>query len=381
MGKKTASNGVKSPAKTNGAVKEQQQPAETQQRRKQNVFQKFFITVLVGVLAVAAALMFQRWNTERGAERALYDDLKGKDYPFEMRWVKDKGMGLFATRKINRGDRVITEKPLFALSTEVNSPPEKVLRDALAELSKEDRARYMRLGNANLHSDPAVSIFQTNAVSLGSGKAGVAPTFCRLNHACLGGFNVVYTHRDVEGDIIVQAVRDIQVGEELLTTYTDTLVPTAERRAYLKKVYNFDCECSACTRTPSELAASDKRMHEHRDLMRKFASWGRKEITGKEAIAVGKRIWNIRYNEENPPYASTKGQLLADMAHVCAAHKADMATVQYAEGAAKWFGTEIGHDSQQFKDQVKILSLGPAMHPHFGTRAKEDIEGPGGGAF
>jgi len=58
-----------------------------------------------------------------------------------------------------------------------------------------------------------------------------------------------------------------------------------------------------------------------------------------------------------------------------------MATVEYAEGAAKWFATEVGHDSPQFQDQVKILSLGPGMHKQFGKRAREDIKGPGGGAF
>ena len=83
----------------------------------------------------------------------------------------------------------------------VRAPPEKVLADQLSKLAPEERARFLRLGNANLHSDPAVSIFQTNAVSVGKDTAGVCPTFSRINHACLGGFNVVYNWREEEQDI------------------------------------------------------------------------------------------------------------------------------------------------------------------------------------
>jgi len=121
---------------------------------------------------------------------------------------------------------------------------------------------------------------------------------------------------------VVHATRDIAKGEELLTTYTDTLVPRQDRQAYLKKVYNFDCTCQACSRSAEESKKSDNRMREHRRLMDKFASWSQGKIGGQEAINTAKRIWDIRYNEEKPPYASTKGQLLADMAHVCAAHSA-----------------------------------------------------------
>lgn len=60
-------------------------------------------------------------------------------------------------------------------------------------------------------------------------------------------------------------------------------------------------------------------MHEHQRLMERFASWARGEIGGAEATRAGRRIYDIRYNEEG--YTSTRGQLLADLAQVAAAHQ------------------------------------------------------------
>jgi len=87
-------------------------------QQKQALVQKVIAAVFVGAFAILAGLMFQRWAGERAADKALFNEFEGKDYPFELRWVKNKGMGLFATRPIKQGDRIITEKPLFKLTTE-----------------------------------------------------------------------------------------------------------------------------------------------------------------------------------------------------------------------------------------------------------------------
>jgi formylmethanofuran dehydrogenase subunit E len=43
----------------------------------------------------------------------------------------------------------------------------------------------------------------------------------------------------------------VKKGEQLTTTYTDTLKTTFERRRHLKKTKIFDCDCSRCE-DPSE---------------------------------------------------------------------------------------------------------------------------------
>lgn len=360
-----------------GAKHSAKKAADVKPVSKQNRFQSFFTSLFVAALAVGAALVLYRWAGERAAERV--DEFAGHDYPFELRDLPGRGKGLIATRLIKEGDRIITEAPLFALSTQVKAAPEKILADALAKIPADARARYMRLGNAGLHADARVSIFQTNAVALGSRGAGVCPTFARLNHACLGAFNVVYSWQEETGVIVVHAVKDIKPGEELLTTYTDTLRPRGDRQWYLQKTYNFTCACASCSRSDAENDASDLRMHEHQRLMERFASWARGEINGSEATAAGRRIWDIRYNQER--YPSTKGQLLADLAQIAAAHSSLDATMQWTEAAAKFFKIELGNDSQRWKEMVSVLSFGPSSHPHWGTREKEAIQGPGYGAF
>lgn len=75
-------------------------------------------------------------------------------------------------------------------------PPEQAIEEQLQKLSEAQRATFMSLGDAGLHADKRVSIFQTNAMSLSSRGAGICPTMARLNHGCLGAYNVVYSWQE-----------------------------------------------------------------------------------------------------------------------------------------------------------------------------------------
>ena len=107
-----------------------------------------------------------------------------------------------------------------------------MLEAQLSSLSKEDRAQFMRLGNANLHTDAAVSIFQTNAVTVGKDVAGVCPTFSRINHACLGGFNVVYHWREEQQDI---SESDVEFPETCVLTIAQSFM----RHGISRRARNF----------------------------------------------------------------------------------------------------------------------------------------------
>merc|ERR1719277_2633803 len=48
--------------------------------------------------------------------------------------------------------------------------------------------------------------------------------------------------------MVVRAIRDISVGEELTTCYTGDLCGP-ERRRYLKDNYGFECACTVCAST------------------------------------------------------------------------------------------------------------------------------------
>jgi len=280
---------------------------------------------------------------------------------------------MIARRLIKRGQRLITDKPLIVLPQQVVGDTAEIVANELAKLTKEQKATYFGLANSNLHDDPGVSIFQTNAVSVGPGKGGVCPKMARLNHACLGGVNSMYSFQENTGNIVVHALRDIQEGEELLVAYTNALQLRAARQWYLKTMYNFECACVACSRPKLESEESDARLAKLPGLEERLKAWADGNISGNEALQTGLEIWEIRRQEG---YLSGRGQLLADMAHVAAAHSNEQATMQFSKLAAKWFEIEIGNDSFRFKEMEVVLIHGAKFHAVWGSRDKEDIEGP-----
>jgi hypothetical protein len=58
-----------------------------------------------------------------------------------------------------------------------------------------------------------------------------------------------------------RALKEIRKGEELLAEYIETSQMTRrERQDYLRKTYNFDCKCAACSLPEKESAKLDERL-------------------------------------------------------------------------------------------------------------------------
>ncbi|KAG6908528.1 hypothetical protein DXG01_004299 [Tephrocybe rancida] len=80
----------------------------------------------------------------------------------------------------------------------------------------------------------------------------------RIRHSCAP--NVAYWFDIASFSIRLVALRSIKKGEELLTSYCDISIPTAERQAALKS-YQIDCKCPICldcTNTDVYLASFEK---------------------------------------------------------------------------------------------------------------------------
>ena len=104
------------------------------------------------------------------------------------------------------------------------SSPGAILLSSLAALSPQRRAAFYNLsyvhlpaglteGTEDYNDALALAIFQTNAVSAGNDAVGIFPKMARLNHACAGAFNAVYTWREEEGELVVYALKPIKSGE------------------------------------------------------------------------------------------------------------------------------------------------------------------------
>jgi hypothetical protein len=97
----------------------------------------------------------------------------------------------------------------------VNSSPSAFISRLLGDARPQDRDTLFNLSYVNFpeslkpedHPDQvALAIFQTNAVAIGGG-VGIFPRMARLNHGCSSAFNVVYTWRELDGALVVHALK------------------------------------------------------------------------------------------------------------------------------------------------------------------------------
>ncbi|XP_054516992.1 histone-lysine N-methyltransferase SMYD3 isoform X7 [Pan troglodytes] len=71
---------------------------------------------------------------------------------------------------------------------------------------------------------------------------GLYPSISLLNHSCDPNCSIVFNGPH----LLLRAVRDIEVGEELTICYLDMLMTSEERRKQLRDQYCFECDCFRC---------------------------------------------------------------------------------------------------------------------------------------
>ncbi|KAL8779258.1 MAG: hypothetical protein Q9213_007030 [Squamulea squamosa] len=216
-------------------------------------------------------------SIEVTAESSKANDGAKDNHPGRMYKVKateNKGFGVFATRDIPRGTRIMCEAPLLHVERHkapyiparfCRLPPETqtklmslhgywpkgqqtameiVLRALrISSLSIEDQLKLMAIVKSNNCKKD-----QTVAVCYDVG---------RMNHSCLP--NVYHTWNDIIGRATVHAVQDIAAGREILTTYTKGYQPRAKRQSLLSERWGFQWDCEACNSSSAFGKASDKR--------------------------------------------------------------------------------------------------------------------------
>ena len=113
-------------------------------------------------------------------------------------------------------------------------------------------------------SELPIKIFWLNAYQIERGNdlmAAVCKQSSRLNHSCLP--NVFCSYNEDLGLHTVHAVRDITIGEEILTSYCHgAFLPRTERMDQLSN-WGFECDCPVCQ---PEATESNKRRTRMREL-------------------------------------------------------------------------------------------------------------------
>ena len=159
-----------------------------------------------------------------------------------------KGLGMFTTKDIAKGTRILAENPFFSLTEEPvvswSDPyaPNYVSK-AFDRLPASEKRKYLGL---NCPERPGcsliLSIYEANCFEMGSGTCICLDAF-RINHSCIP--NAYYSWNSSLERITLHAVMDIAEGEEIMVSYCSAYHTLEERKRKLEP-YVFTCRCPAC---------------------------------------------------------------------------------------------------------------------------------------
>ncbi|KAF3912350.1 hypothetical protein AA313_de0206657 [Arthrobotrys entomopaga] len=232
---------------------------------------------------------------------------------YEERQTLENGIGVFATVVIPSGTRIFCEESIVMLP---DAAGHLELYQAVKALLENKRKMYWNLVGSTKPSkdvgwidtlrsscdedetetfnslvedhELAWSIYETNrfickSLDGSNTSLGVFPASARINHSCSP--NVFHRYSPTINRLTVHALREIQPGEELTTSYIDICHPTVVRRQMLKH-WGFRCRCATCDSPDDD---EDHRRKRIEDLYTKLKGWEKKKKQTKYGSATKER--------------------------------------------------------------------------------------------
>ena len=186
------------------------------------------------------------------------------------------GKGSFASRDIQRGDLILSEKPIFSMPTGGPAPLMcSSMEVAVGNLPPTHLDGYLSLQNSHdtcsCFPNPLLGLFATNAIATSDGNGGVCLGASRFNHSCSP--NAKYSFNSNTGEIRIYALGTIPRGEELFISYIGLYQNRRSRQENLRPGYHFTCACSICSLPDAESKKSDarrQRLKELREIIYRF---------------------------------------------------------------------------------------------------------------
>jgi hypothetical protein len=195
--------------------------------------------------------------------------VKPINIPVVLRMIPGKGFGLIATRKFYNEDIIFTENPFLKGPNFSNNHGVDEWLFRIRSISEEKYAQLcrlsssvsqtcemqlrMKIGNGEGYSkdefekaNRMLRIFEVNCFNCGNHRE-IHFAASHFNHSCIP--NAV--RERPEGKFTIQAIGEIQPGDEICITYVTKLFlkSTTERKMALKYgPWGFDCCCELCQR-------------------------------------------------------------------------------------------------------------------------------------
>jgi len=178
------------------------------------------------------------------------------------------GLGLFATTSLKRGQRILAEAALVTIPSMTSlciapiiaklplakknqffslSRPHKPEQDEelefLMQMMQDATPPSQRSGLTITQQVHAQTIVWANSMATGADCSGIFATAARMNHSCTP--NVCHSWNENLGWVTVHAIRDIELGEELCTSYIELCAGKKERAEGLGG-WGVRCRCVVC---------------------------------------------------------------------------------------------------------------------------------------
>jgi hypothetical protein len=122
-----------------------------------------------------------------------------------------KGLGAFARPNISLGTLILSEKPLFKVSSLVQHAEcvQNVVAQSLCALDTEQQRRSLELSINFPQLHVFMGIVKTSGIPLGidAREGGIFPTFSRFNHSCTA--NAVHSWNGKLGEESLYAVKTL----------------------------------------------------------------------------------------------------------------------------------------------------------------------------
>ncbi|KAE8139738.1 hypothetical protein BDV38DRAFT_39848 [Aspergillus pseudotamarii] len=171
-----------------------------------------------------------------------------RNVPLELRPSLGQGWGAFATRRIERGSRILSEKPLFIIRKPHTDITEEHVRMAFQELSPSQQAEVLLLRDNGSMAFPSLNqAFAENSFCITTADPdrppayGLFPLHSRFNHSCIPNSKIPVTKGET---ISIFATRNIDAGEEITFCYESDF--ECRTRYERHEALRFTCNCMAC---------------------------------------------------------------------------------------------------------------------------------------
>ena len=283
------------------------------------------------------------------------------------------GKGAFASRDIQRGDLILSEKPIVCLPTGGLEPVMRgAIEIAVRNLSPTHLDGYLSLHNSHDTCEtcscfpiPLLGIFATNAIATTDGNAGVSLGAARFNHSCSP--NASYSFNSNTGEIRIYALGTIPRGEEIFVSYICLDQIRRSRQDNLRPGYHFTCACSVCSLPEAESKQSDARRLRLKELSEIIISFNFTKANQHLNCAVE----GIRLLREEGCLGGTDDfTFLAGP--ICAYYSDWVSTSYWASLTYHARVAEYGEDSPKVAE-VRELYLNPKSFKYAGVGSPKDL--------